>query len=329
MPGTDREPETWYSHPHEWQPLLDEWHRVYPGCLQLHEWTQYGGQKIRGLTLGDDRRPRPVRLLVAVPHAHEPAPTAAIVNMVASLLREWRWDIQYPGSNQPGRFSHDVLGRCLVTFLPDTNSQGRARSPHRCWDGELDNEVFLKVAFGEAADGERFGRYPEWREEEHQPRQVGIVYEEIEPGLWVEPNTSRRSTHALAMDELFTRYRYTHYLDMHQHEGDEAALLPSGFDEFTPEAQAELGGWAEAVLSAWEGVGIRHKGRYIPYKGQPRQQLFRDWWADRCPGMLQLTTETRNNRHIPTDEPTSLQRQYLSATTALRATLLHLSGSQE
>jgi hypothetical protein len=325
MNGTEQDTETWYSHPEEWQPLLDQWQRLYPGCAQLHEWTQLGGQKVRGLTLGDDGRPRPVRLLVAVPHAHEPAPTAAIITLAATLLRELRWDIQYPGSQQGGRSSQALLGRCLITLLPDTNSQGRSRSPRRCWDGELDNEAFLKVAFGEAADGERFGRYPEWREAEHHPRQAGIVYEEIEPGLWVEPNTSRRSTHARAMDELFARYRYTHYLDMHQHEGDEAALLPSGFEELASEAQAKIRGWAEAVLAAWDEAGIRHKGSYVPYQGQPRQQLFRDWWAGRCPGMLTLTTETRNNRHIPTDEPTSMERQYRSAKVALQATLLHLS----
>ena len=325
MHRTEEAPEPWYSHPNEWQPLLEEWRRHYPGCLKLHEWGQLGGQKVRGLTLGDDGQPRPVRLLVAVPHAHEPAPTAAIVNTAASLLREWRWDIQYPGSQQAGRVAHALLRRCLITLLPDTNSQGRARSPRRVWDGELDNEAFLKVAFGEAADGERFGRYPEWREAEHHPRRIGIVYEEIEPGVWVEPNTSRRSTHARAMDELFARYRYTHYLDMHQHEGDEAALLPARFPDLALDAQAELRDWAGAVLAAWEDAGIRHKGSYIPYEGQPRQQLFHDWGRGRCPGMLQLTTETRNNRHVTTGEPTPPERQYRSAATALRATLLHLN----
>src|SRR3712207_7430962 len=47
-----------------------------------------------------------------------------------------------------------LLDRCLLTLLADTNPQGRARSPRPVWDGEVDNEEFLKVAFGEAADGE-------------------------------------------------------------------------------------------------------------------------------------------------------------------------------
>jgi hypothetical protein len=327
MRADDSRKEPWYSHPQEWQPLLDQWSRTYPGCMTLHAWTQPGGQRVRGLTLGDDGRPRPVRLLVAVPHAHEPAPTAAVVNLAARLLRNWRWDIQYPGSQGEARTAHAALQGCLITLLPDTNSQGRARSPRRAWDGELDNDEFLKIAFGEAADGERFGRYPEWRWEEHRPRQVGIVYEEIEPGLWVEPNTSRRSTHARAMDELFARYAYTHYLDMHQHEGDEAALLPASFHELSPPRQAEVSRWADAVLAAWQAAGITHKGSYVPYSGQPRQQLFRDWWAARCPGMLQLTVETRNNRHVHSGEPTSREQQHRSAALALDATLQHLCAA--
>jgi hypothetical protein len=308
--------QQWYSHPQEWQPLLDRWEREFAGRLKLHSWPQHGGQSVRGVTLGDDGAEKPVRLLAAVPHAHEPAPTAALVDATFQLLTGRHSD------GSPAVLDGDrILSRCLLTLLPDTNSQGRARSPRRVWDGALDNEEFLKVAFGEASDGARFGRYPEWRWEEHQPRRVGIVYEEIEPGLFVEPNTSRRSTHSRALDELFNRYRYTHYLDMHQHEGDEACLLPADFEEQSADRQERLTAWAECVLGTWAEAGIRHKGSYVPYRGQPRQQFFRDFWAGRCPGMLKLTTETRNNRHSSTDEPTSPDRQLRSSSLALAATL--------
>lgn len=316
--------QCWVSHPAEWQPALDRWQREYPDPIKLHEWAQFapGGapaERVRGLTLGDDGRERPIRLLVAVPHAHEPAPTAAIVDLAAQLITGQQWD------GTPAEVKREeILRQCLLTLLPDTNSQGRARSPRRVWNGEVDNDEFLKVAFGEAADGQRFGRYPEWRLSEHQPRRVGIVYEQLEPDLFVEPNTSRRSTHSRALEELFARYRYTHYLDMHQHEGDEAALLPADFEERPADQQGHLIAWADAVLGAWEAAGIRHKGRYIPYRGQPRQQLFRQFWAGRCPGMLHLTTETRNNRHSSTGEPTPLEHQFRSASLALAATLVFL-----
>jgi hypothetical protein len=311
----------WVSHPHEWQPLLDRWQREHPDRTRLHAWEQLGGAKVRGLTLGDDGRDRPVRVVVAVPHAHEPAPTAAIVNLASALLTGKLLD----GSRADAGL-RDLTDRCLLTLLPDTNSQGRARSPRRVWEGDLDNEEFLKHAFGEAAEGNRFGRYPEWRFAEHRPRRVGVVYEEVAPGEWVESNTSRRSAHTRALDAIYKEYRPAYYLDMHQHEGDEACLLPAEYDDLPGGIRTEIDAWAKAVLDAWAAAGIPHKGSYVPYRGQPRQQFFRDYWAGRCPGMRKLTTESRNNRHSHTGEPTSLERQFRSAWIALTAALRHLAG---
>src|SRR5438876_2240004 len=87
----------WVSHPQEWQPKLEQWAREFPGRLTLHGWPQFhaegaGSEWVRGLTLGDDGRERRLRLLVAVPHAHEPAPTAAILNLASQLLTGRHWD---------------------------------------------------------------------------------------------------------------------------------------------------------------------------------------------------------------------------------------------
>jgi hypothetical protein len=238
------------------------------------------------------------------------------VDLAAQLVTGRHWD------GTPADTGLEwVWDEVLLTLLPDTNSQGRARSPRRVWDGELENESFLKVAFGEAGDGERFGRYAEWRPSEHRPRRPGIEFERVDPDLFVEPNTSRRSTHSRAVDELFAHYQYTHYLEMHQHEGNEAVLLPANYEDLPPDEQSRLTNWADAILGAWEAAGIPHKGRYVPYRGQPRQQLFRQFWEGRCPGMLRLVTETRNNRHSATGEPTSMEHQFRSAATVLEATL--------
>src|SRR5687768_12566601 len=76
----------WFSQPSEWQPLLDRWAAEFPDRIRLHAWPQYAGHSVRGLTLGDDGRERPIRLLIAVPHANEPAPTTAIVDLAAQLI---------------------------------------------------------------------------------------------------------------------------------------------------------------------------------------------------------------------------------------------------
>ncbi|MAF09748.1 hypothetical protein CMK11_04790 [Candidatus Poribacteria bacterium] len=318
----------WVSHPHEWQPLFRRWAAAYPERTTLHRWQQYGGSAVVGLTLGSAARweEAAFRLLVTVPHAHEPAPTAAIVDLAAQLLTRTHLDGR-PSTTVPRDL---LLSRSLITFLPDTNSQGRGRSPERCWDGHgYDNDAFLKWAFGVAKDGSRFGRYPEWIEADHAPERAGIVYEEVEQGMYVEPNTSRRSTHSVAIDELFERYRYTHMLDMHQHEGDEAALLPADYEEADAAAQAEIDAWAKALIHAWRAAGaIPRPEAAIPYGGQPRHQLFLDFWDGRCAGMKRLVSEVRNNRHVRTGAHTPMQHQFTMAQAALSATLgIGLAGA--
>lgn len=317
----------WVSHPAEWQDAVREW--AAEGGAPLQAWEQYGGTRVLAVTLGNPDPAAPVRLLAAVPHAHEPAPTAALVNLASVLLRGTYLDGTAASEEGALAISAALLRtlreRLLLTLIPDSNPQGRHGSPRRVWNGELTNDEFLKVAFGVAEDGERFGRYPEWSWSVHRARKAGVVYEQLDEEFWVEPNTSRRATHTRAVDDLFRQYRYTHHLDMHQHEGDEATLFPAEFDDLPPAAQAEVEAWGAAIRGAWEAAGIRHKGGYVPYRGLPRQQFFREYWAGRCPGMLRLTTETRNNRHIPTDEPTPLERQFRSAWIVLTATLEFLA----
>lgn len=312
----------WVSHPHEWQPLFRRWSEEYAKQTALHAWRQLGGQEVLGLTINpvpsNALSLRPFRLLVTVPHAHEPACTAAIVDTVSQLLVGVHLDGS--PSSLPRK---EILAQSTITFMPDTNSQGRCRSPQRFWDGlTYDNDEFLKYAFGIATDGERFGRYPLWRYAEHNPQRIGVVYEEVAEGVWVEPNTSRNSTHCIAVDALYAQYRYTHMLEMHQHEYDEAALLPGDFDQQAEDVQQAILQWADAVIDAWQEAGSKASPEpRVPYKGQPRQQFFVEFWEGRCPGMLRLSTEVRNNRHARTGEPTPILHQFQMASAALRATL--------
>ena len=312
----------WSSHPQEWQPLLERWRQDHPELVTLHGWPQRGGQKVRGITLtGPKPAEKSFRLLIAVPHAHEPGPTAACVDFACQLLTGKHRDGS-PATDAPAIGREKILSRALVTLLPDTNSQGRARAPERCWDGKHDNDFFLKVAFGIAADGQRFGRYPQWRPSEHKPKQIGIVYEQIEEDLYVESNTSRRSTHSKALDETFARYRHTHHLDMHQHESDEAALLPASYDDMPPEQKALTDEWAARLIEAWRAAGANPAAKpVVPYRGQPRLEFFKAFWAGRCPGMMRLSSEVRNNRHVKTGEPTPLAHQFRMAMAAIAATV--------
>ena len=308
----------WVSHPQEWQPLFRRFCAALPGRVRLSAWGQRGGQEVLALTIGDPDR-APFRLLAAVPHGHEPAPTAAAVDVAAQLLTGAHLD-GTPADLPVG----DILAGALVTLVPDANPQGRARSPVRCWDGTAeDNEALWRHAFGVAADGSRFGRYPEWRFSAHRPRRPGLVYEQIDDDLWVEPNTSRRSAYCRAVDELWAAYGYTHLLDMHQHEGSEAALLPAEFDALPEAVRGRLERWSARLVAAWRSAGGDPRPEpAVPYRGQPRQQFFLDFWSGRCPGMLRLTSEVRNNRREPGGTaPTPLALQFRTALAALQATL--------
>ncbi|MBL8991943.1 MAG: hypothetical protein JNM63_01295 [Spirochaetia bacterium] len=271
------------------------------------------------LTLGAENKDKPVRLLAAVPHAHEPGPTAALVNLVSGIA-EGKFLDGTPFPEDLRRASEKIL----ITLLPDTNPQGKVRSEVRAWTGEIDNETFYKIVFGEAADGSRFGRYPEWRISAHHPRRVGIEYEALDGDDYVEPNTSLRSTHTRAIDALFSKYQFTHFLDLHQHEHPEVVLLPAEYDDLSSAERGKLDLWAKAIESEWKTLGIPYMEPSVPYRGEPRQQFFKDYWKGRTPGMLRLTPESRNNRHIHTDEPTSLAHQWHSSWAMVAGTVGHL-----
>ncbi|MCS7192760.1 MAG: hypothetical protein NZ937_07255 [Armatimonadetes bacterium] len=307
----------WVSYPSEWQPMVQHWALmdIKGFSVRLREWKQLGSEKVIAITVGNPDAK--TRLLITVPHAHEPAGTSACLNALCQIIT---------GTYLDGTLTDlpidKIRQKLLVTFIPDSNPQGRSRSPERVWDGsKYDNDAFLKIAFGIAANGERFGRYPEWSYWEHKPKQIGIVYEQVSDDLWVEPNTSRKSAHSKAIDELLAEDRYTHYLELHQHETDEAVLLPCWFDNLTKSQQAKLQEWAQRILSAWMEKGFQvHEQPYIPYRGQERQKFLRDFWVGRWEGGDWLCIEVRNNQHAKTGEPTTLEHQLKAMLTALSET---------
>ncbi|MCS7264740.1 MAG: hypothetical protein NZ805_07900 [Armatimonadetes bacterium] len=314
----------WVSYPQEWQPMVRHWALMdnKEFSIRLREWNQRGDEKVMAITVGN--LDAEIRLLITVPHAHEPAGTAACLNALCQIITG-----AYLDGSSTDLPIDKIRRKLLVTFVPDSNPQGRSRSPERVWDGsKYDNDAFLKVAFGIASDGSRFGRYPEWLFSEHRPQQVGIIYEQIGNDLWVEPNTSRKSTHSKVIDDLLAEYGYTHYLELHQHETDEAVLLPEWFEELSESEQVKLMNWAQRILSEWKRKGFQiHEKPYIPYVGQERQKFLWDFWVGRWERGDWLCIEVRNNQHSKTGEPTTLEHQLRAMLTALSTTFVWLLSS--
>ena len=314
--------ENWVCYPGDWQALFDEWANEYAECCTLAEAVQLGEHRVLALTVARRHHPHEFenRLLVAVPHGMEPAGTAACVDFACELLTGKHLDGD--SSDLP---RDEILDNLLITVMPDTNPQGRSRSPVTVWDGTHDNDYWQGVSFGIAQDGERFGRYPEWRFSEHDPQQVGIVYEQLSADIWAEPNTNRASTHCRMVDRLYHRYAHTHFLDLHQHAYDEAVILPAVFDELDEADQQQLTEWAEAILRAWRDMGLTPRPEPArPYPGTQREQYFRDFSAGRCPGMLRLSIEVLNNRKVKSGECAAAAEQCRRSRAAVVATVTHL-----
>ena len=307
-------PLCWTSRPGEWQPMFQKWAETYPKTAKLRRWKQYGGAEAFGLTLSAAEDPNrcAFRLLAVSPCAHEPAPTAAMVDIASQLLTRRHLD-----QSQSLIPKDMVLRRSLITLLPDANPQGTARSPESCWDGSAyDNDALQEWAYGVDADGNRFGRVPEWRPSERKPRKIGIAYEQTDEDLYVEPNASRRSTYSKALDALIQEYRYTHLLEMRQCERPEAvAVSPLSSDR-----EAALD-WARRLTDAWERVGLHPQKEPIERMDEARRRELEAFWEGRGGGMAQIACFIPNNRIAETDEPARMSRQFRAAHAALEATL--------
>jgi hypothetical protein len=104
--------------------------------------------------------------------------------------------------------------------------------------------------------------------------------------------------------------------------------LPATYDDLPAATRAQIDAWAGAIIEAWRAAGANPRPRAsVPYRGQPRQQFFKEYWAGRCPGMLRLTSEVRNNRHGKSGEPTPLAHQFKMSMTALVTTIMFGIGA--
>jgi hypothetical protein len=103
--------------------------------VKLREWRQWTGHQVLAISVGNPDAD--ARLLVTVPHAHEPAGTAACVDVLCQLITGTHLD-----GTKADLPVETINQRLFITFVPDSNPQGRSRSPERVWDGiRYDNET--------------------------------------------------------------------------------------------------------------------------------------------------------------------------------------------
>lgn len=288
----------WVAKPSRTGPLIRQWAGEFPRLVRLIERRTFGGHTAFAVTVTDPDAPGPkAGLLVAQPHAHEPATTAGMMSFLAQLLT---------GRDLAGRaapFDHQLfLREAELTFLPDGNPDGRARAPVEAWDGaKYTNEKFLAVAFGTTPAGQRFPRQGRWSLDDQKPATIGIVYEQISPREYVEPNRDADSTFSRLVRAVLAERRVERWLSLHQTEFENSPhnamiLLPFCQAELPKAVRERNEAWGRAVIRAWRAAGAKPAGDPRPLRyGEDQLRYFRACWSDVYARTSVITVEIQNN----------------------------------
>jgi len=246
------------------------------------------------------------------PHAHEPAPIAAMMNVMSQLLTGRTL------AGEPTELDRDrFLAETLLCFMPDANPAGTAAAPVMAWDGsQYTNEEFWAWMRGvDPATGKMWKRVDLWDDtkEEVLPTRYGIVYEQISEHEYVEPNRHPRSSLMQWLNRLREQHAWDRWLDLHQTEFENSdrncmIILPAAMDEQPPERQEIERSLAEAILQAWSDLpGGRPimQAEPLNYTGE-QLQYFLNVWRDIRQTCNLVTTEIQNNSPLT---PPALQQR--------------------
>lgn len=313
----------WISRPEAVDALVTRWRREHPDLLRAESHRQYAGRDVWALTVtapgAVESKPG---ILCFKPHAHEPAPIAAQMNVLSQLLTGRTL------AGEPTSLPRDQwLAEAVICFLPDANPAGTAAAPVPAWDGsQYTNEEFWAWMRGVDPDtGLMWKRVDLWDDtrEPKPPRRYGIVYEQVSDHEYVEPNRHGRSTLMGWLRELRARRHWDRMLDLHQTEfvgstHNAMVILPTLYDDQPDAVRLVEQRWAQALIAAWRGLaGARPIPEVAPlgYTGQQRQ-YFVDTFGDIYADTAILTTEVQNNSLLT---PPPLQQKLCEA--AIAATL--------
>lgn len=277
---------------------IKEWSKDFPEYFKVDHHTSYEGLKVYALTVSNfaiDKSKKKC-LYIGQPHAHEPATTAGMIDLIEQLLKS---------RNLEGRNSRVVVGEVLknlvITFNPIGNPQGRENSPHPYWDGsKVSNQEFLCIAFGEdpQAPKQKWKRVDRWDiREESPPNPIGIAYEQIDAFRYVEPNRSPESSYFKLFKKMDSLFHYDYWLEMHQTEfdwcSDDCVVLKGA--EQPPSRAKEINEWAHVITESWLDAGF-HPGTPMntPYTGT-QADYFKRLYSEICQRLNRIMTEVKNN----------------------------------
>ena len=313
-------PTPWLVRPQQVAAKIAQWAKEHPQIVSLDPQKTLGGNTAYAVTVTDRKTPdeKKAKVLFAQPHAHEPAATAGMMSFLAQLIEGKDLD-----GHKAAIDRERLLGRCVLTFIPDGNPDGRSRAPVDWWDGgKYSNKEFLDFAFGRTATGDRCKRLGRWSNKDQQPALLGIVYEQINDHEFVEPNRDLQSSYFKLILRARKQRDYDLHVDLHQTEFEKSpyqamVILPFSQKELPPRIQKANVEAAAAVLKAWQQMGGKAMpdARPLGY-GEDQIQYFRKCWGDIFARTPHVTVEIQNNSPRT---PPDLQRKLME--TAIRAAI--------
>ena len=316
----------WLAMPQQVEERVAFWEREHPGQLVVDAITQHTGHRVLALTVGAP--PAPLAALLpprpaawfCVPHAHEPAGTAAIMDTLNQLLTGR--DL----AGAPAGFDYRAArARLTLTFNPDANPGGRTWSPCVWWDGSrYSNDEFWTWMRGlDGQTGKMWKRVARWSLRQEHPLRRGIVYEQLNEHEFVEPNRDPGSSLVRLFRRLDARYAYRRSMHLHQTEfasSDRNCMinLPVLQPELPPPVQEANVEWARAVIARWtaQGAAPVPEPRGFPYvRDTETVRWFRDCWGESQQRTPEIVVEVQNNNpRTPPEAQLELERAAIVTT---------------
>jgi hypothetical protein len=205
---------------------LQVWQEEYPGRVRLDAVEGYSGHKTYAATVtdfasGEDGK---IGIFLPQPHGHEPASTAAEMQVIHDLLTG-----SYSDDSGQSISAREILERMLLVFVPLGNPDGRSRSPVEYWYDQYSQDEALSYWSGRLSGASRW-----WRESSRHPilhlsefdfdpmYPIGLRWEQFEEDgyvdCWNVPGSldDNPSTLARLAKIILARHAFDLVLDMHQ-----------------------------------------------------------------------------------------------------------------
>jgi hypothetical protein len=325
--------KTWLAKPDAINPQIARWRKDFPDIVRLDEEKQFSGDSVYAITVAANNGKPKKNLMVAVPHAHEPAGTAAAMNFLNEIITGMKLD---GSATTLGR--EEILEKVRLTFIPLANPFGTKKSPVDWWDGSIySNEEFGTIMKGRLLNNPPVGiagifwhYHPVFNQDAERLEEIGIVWEQLSESLYGEPHFYKGCAWWRLAERLADEFHYDLFIELHQgmedwEEMDTLVIHPR--EHWVPKESLEYADRVEAkIIEAWKKVGAKPhpgdkeyyqragKGRIPDFdKPSERMKMSGDWLSIKC-GTPQLTIEVQNN-----NQRTPAEEQLLYEQTAIEA----------